>query len=144
MIEILIFSFHFRPSNVNDLLEFMIGNFNRSYHTNKAPFGFYVHAAWFYTSPIHFETYVKFIDYLQRLDDVYFVSVSDAIKWIQKPVPLNQMKTPSWSNCRKSDAPNCQAKVCRLVTKSMQERYMTICAGKCPKSYPWLGNPFGD
>lgn len=52
----------------------MIGNFNRSYRTNRAPFGFYVHSAWFDIAPHHFPAYIKFIDYLQTLKDVYIVS----------------------------------------------------------------------
>ena len=51
----------------------MIENFNRTYLTNKAPFGFYVHAAWFFVSDAHFTAYVKFIDYLQTKRDVYLV-----------------------------------------------------------------------
>lgn len=51
----------------------MIENFNRTYHSNKAPFGFYVHAAWFDVNPINYPAYLKFIDYLQTLRDVYLV-----------------------------------------------------------------------
>lgn len=51
----------------------MIGNFNQTYLTNKAPFGFYVHAAWFDANESHFKAYLKFVDYLQTLEDVYLV-----------------------------------------------------------------------
>lgn len=53
----------------------MIKNFKRNYKSNKAPFGFYVHAAWFNVEAIHFQAYVKFIDYLQTLPDVFLVSL---------------------------------------------------------------------
>lgn len=52
----------------------MIRNFKQHYEGNRAPFGFYVHAAWFARDPVHFEAYLAFIDYLQKLDDVYLVS----------------------------------------------------------------------
>lgn len=67
------------PDDVNGLVDWMIGNFNQTYLTNKAPFGFYVHAAWFDANEIHFKAYVKFIDYLQQLNDVYLVQL---IYWI--------------------------------------------------------------
>lgn len=63
-----------RTTQVDELVDFMIENFNRSYHTNKAPFGFYVHAAWFNVDESHFPAYIKFIDYLQTLKDVHLVS----------------------------------------------------------------------
>lgn len=63
------------PDTEDELLEFFITNFNYQYKGNKAPFGFYVHAAWFLLNDIYFNAYLRFIDYLQTLDDVYIVSV---------------------------------------------------------------------
>lgn len=53
----------------------MVENFNRNYLTNKAPFGFFVHSAWFMVGQNHFAAFVKFIDYLQGLPDVYLVII---------------------------------------------------------------------
>lgn len=144
------------------MVEWMIGNFNQSYHTNRAPFGFYVHAAWFNVSELHYEAYTRFIDYLQKLSDVYLVTylatlflisrltrnsfqvgASDVIRWVQKPVSVKQMKNSSWSKCRKPLKPSCQPRVCRLK-KGTEDHYVTICGEACPNSYPWVGNPLGD
>lgn len=65
-----------RPQDVDGLVQFMIENFERSYKTNKAPFGFFVHSAWFMVGRNHFEAFVKFIDYLEGLKDVYMVNIS--------------------------------------------------------------------
>lgn len=69
------FSFTQRPEDVDGLVDFMIENFNRSYKTNKAPFGFFVHSAWFMVGQNHFNAFLKFIDYLQGLPDVYMVKI---------------------------------------------------------------------
>lgn len=53
----------------------MIDNFNQNYLTNKAPFGFFVHSAWFMVGQNHFAAFLKFIDYLQGLPDVYLVII---------------------------------------------------------------------
>ncbi|KAG4069627.1 hypothetical protein HA402_014650 [Bradysia odoriphaga] len=131
------------PEDVDGLVGFMIDNFNRNYLTNKAPFGFFVHSAWFIVGQNHFAAFVKFIDYLQGLPDVYLVGASDVLKWVKNPVSISKMKNPSWSNCRMPTAPDCVAKSCKLK-KNGQERYMTHCQSKCPATYPWLGNPLGE
>lgn len=121
----------------------MIGNFNRTYLTNRAPTGFYVHAAWFDQDPIHFEAYVKFIDYLQRLDDVFLVGTQDVIKWMKNPIPYTAMNSTSWSKCDLSIRnTTCSPKTCKL-RRGNQERYLTSCVDDCPREYPWLQNPLG-
>lgn len=69
----------FSPTEEDEILEWFIYNFNVSYHGNRAPFGFYVHAAWFLVSEAHFGAYLKFVDYLQELDDVFLVSFSNIL-----------------------------------------------------------------
>lgn len=137
----LIFQWISPKDDVDELVEFMMGNFNRTYNSNRAPMGFYVHAAWFLTNEIHFQAYVKFIDQLLKLDDVFFVGSSDVIDWVKNPVPLEEMQTSDWSDCRKPQPEACSANACTLM-KGEEIRYMTSCA-PCPAVYPWLGNPMG-
>lgn len=120
----------------------MIENFNRNYRLNRAPMGFYVHAAWFDVSANHFEAYVRFVDYLNSLDDVFIVGTSDVIDWVKNPIPVQNMTTSEWSNCRKPQTTNCVAKACELW-KGNEIRWMTSCQSDCPVVYPWLGNPLG-
>lgn len=122
----------------------MIENFNRTYLTNRAPTGFYVHAAWFDQNPIHFEAYVKFIDYLQTLDDVFLVGTQDVINWIKNPIPYTAMNSNEWSQCYSSLLnTTCTPKTCKLFRGS-QERYLTSCVKECPREYPWVLNPNGE
>lgn len=57
------------------------------YNDNKAPFGLNMHAAWFF-----FDDYLKaadtFIKKLLEMDDVYIVSVAQALDWMRNPVEV--------------------------------------------------------
>lgn len=62
------------PNDLNNLTNWFIDNFNVQYQGNRAPFGFFVHNAYFQTNTVHYDAYIKFVDYLQSLKDVYLVS----------------------------------------------------------------------
>lgn len=81
---IIIFSLISRPEDVDGVYSFILDNFNRHYNGSRAPFGFYVHAAWFDKNPNNFAAYKKFVDYLGNLTDVYIVSklINDIILYI--------------------------------------------------------------
>ena len=130
-----------RPQDVDGLVEFMIKNFERTYKSNRAPMGFYVHAAWFAAKENAFAAYVKFIDYLQTQKDVFLVGSNDVINWVKNPVPVKYMTSES-ANCRKPVTSTCIPKSCNL-DKFGSERWMTTCTKDCPAVYPWLGNPLG-
>lgn len=114
-----------------------------SYKSNKAPFGFYVHSAWFSADLIRLDAYIQFIDYLQTLDDVYLVGAADVLNWTRDPKPLSEMQDTNWSSCRQVKPEQCIKRSCQLYNEDGAERYMTICRDACPRRYPWLGNPLG-
>lgn len=135
-------------------------NFLRHYNGNRAPFGVYLHASWFYGN--NFEAYVKFLDYLQGMEDVYLVcirnylikgginwielkfqvSMGRALEWIKNPMSLANLRN-AWPECQPTHAINCNPLTCRL-DKGQEERWMTFCGGSCPLVYPWLNNPMGS
>lgn len=67
--------FFFSPEDVDGLFKWMVDNFNTQYNGNRAPFGFYIHAAWFQLSDAHYEAYKKFVQYINEKKDVYIVSI---------------------------------------------------------------------
>lgn len=73
------FSVYFSPEDVDGLFKFMTDNFNVQYKGNRAPFGFYIHAAWFALNENNFLAYKKFIDYVLTLKDAYIVSTTPCI-----------------------------------------------------------------
>lgn len=131
----------FSKDDVDDVFNFLKSNFDRSYEGNRSPIGFYMHAAWFPRLPEHsFEGYLKFLDYLQTLDDVYIIGVERGLEWVRNPVKLGEQL---WPSCQQPAEAPCKAKSCQLK-KGEEERYMTQCLNSCPKVYPWLGNPLGE
>jgi hypothetical protein len=119
-------------------------NFHQTYKTNRAPIGFYTHAALFNANPVMFEAYKEFLDYLSTLKDVYMVGASDVINWMKNPVPVSQMKTEAWSKCRKAQPNNCKRHGCSVKKNKSEDRWFTACMDACPSTYPWLGNKFGE
>lgn len=130
------------PKDVQGLLKFMKDNFHMQYDKNRAPFGFYVHAAWFVAQNNHFEAYKLFIDYLLSLKDVYIVNIHRALQWVRNPSTLDNLRA-SWPACNKPAATSCTPTNCPLK-KGEEERWMNQCDRTCPDKYPWLGNPLGE
>lgn len=122
-------------------MDWYISNFNTSYYGNRAPFGFYVHAAWFLTNEAHYKAYQRFVDYLQEKEDVYLVTAQGVLDWMKNPVPIG---SDDWPECVERPKDACNApQTCKLNKLDEGERYMTICTD-CPKDYPWIDNPLGN
>lgn len=120
----------------------MINNFKQHYNSNRAPFGFYVHAAWFLSQENAFEAYLNFLDYLQDLDDVIITSASQVLDWVRNPIPVTELI--SESQCKVPVKSSCIPRTCQLIKEAGPEvRWMTSCAESCPRVYPWIDNPLG-
>lgn len=132
------------PATTAEALSFLKENFNRHYTTNKAPFGLYMNAnAWFLKGAHLFDAYDQFLQYLQTLNDVYVVSMSQALKWMKNPVPLDQMSTVL--SCPALNPSTCTPRNCFYDGTSSPgglERFMKSCVS-CPNNFPWVGNPLG-
>ena len=71
----------------DDVLEYLWRNFNNSRNGNGEPFGVNMHADWFLEKH-QFEAMQSFVDGLVELDDVYIVSVHQALEWMRSPCRL--------------------------------------------------------
>lgn len=145
-------------------------NFHRVYNDNRAPFGIYLHAAWFLVNDNHLPAYKEFLDYLDDLPDVYFVSSSRVIDYVRNPRPVGEEPTvapptttepttttteapetpetraANWQifdSCQTIRTPTCEPRLCQLIRQDVnEERWMKSCP-ICPDVYPWVGNPLG-
>ncbi|XP_030554082.1 uncharacterized protein LOC115757805 [Drosophila novamexicana] len=125
--------------DVDALFEWMLENFNRHYKGNRAPFGMYLHAAWFARGRNYFAAFKKFMHHLSTYPDVYMTGVSRMLEYVKKPV-LGQ----PFKSCEEKPNTSCQPVHCNVQKVSTGEtRYMSVC-DKCPIVYPWLGNPLGQ
>ncbi|XP_034651371.1 uncharacterized protein LOC117890550 [Drosophila subobscura] len=124
---------------VDALFDWMLENFNRHYEGNRAPFGMYLHAAWFSRGRNYFAAFKKFIYHLNTYPDVYLTGISRMLEYVKKPV----LGAP-FKGCPAMPAAACHAVQCHVQKLSTgEERYMNVC-DKCPAVYPWLGNPLGQ
>lgn len=156
------------PPTSDHVYEMLMKNFNRVYGGNRAPFGLYMHAAWFFgTNVWHYEGYKKFVAEITTKPNVWIVPVREGIEYMRTASGMTNddllaMGNDSVFGCKKlesppySDHPCGSTIACRFnVTNSdiqNQERYMNICSNtvdgkqqKCPGeyNYPWLGDPCG-
>lgn len=158
-----IFVSSFSGTDADGVYEFLLKNFEQRYNGNRAPFGFYVHASWFFRNEAYFQGYLKFIEHVQSLENAFIVSFSQlkinqtillinfllllqvnidkALQWVKNPSTLENIKN-TWPECQKTYEPTCSPANCEL-NKGEELRYMTVCSD-CPDEYPWLGNPLGD
>ncbi|XP_054737880.1 chitin deacetylase 8 [Anastrepha obliqua] len=123
---------------VDTLFNWMLENFDRHYEGNRAPFGMYLHAAWFQRGQHHFEALRKFLRHVNTLPDVYLTTGSRVIEYMQHP----SLGKP-FNGCPKKPQTTCVKHNCGLrKVESGEIRYMKVC-DSCPEVYPWLGNPLG-
>ena len=59
---------------------------------NSAPFGLFYHAAWF-TQPHHKEGFIKFLDVINAMQDVWIVTNWQALQWVRDPTPISRMNS---------------------------------------------------
>lgn len=126
------------PAEAEGVYKMIMKNFERHYTTNRAPFGLFYHAAWF-TQPHHKEGFIKFLDAINSMPDVWIVTNWQALQWVRDPTPISRLNNFQPFQCDYSDRPKrCNnPKVCNLWHKS-GVRYMRTCQ-PCPDIYPWTG-----
>merc|ERR1719452_3793 len=72
------------PDNLYNVLTH---NFIRHYEQNRAPMGMFLHAAWLKKQPEMLDALLFWLDeVLSTYDDVYLVTMSQVLAWMQSPV----------------------------------------------------------
>lgn len=80
--------------------------------------------------------------------DVWFVTNSQAIEWMQRPTPLKKLlKFKPW-DCRRNvkvgQEVACQEpNTCHLISRTLKEEVEMQTCNECPKKYPWVKDEFG-
>lgn len=128
---------------------FLNHNFDRHYTTNRAPLGLFYHAAWLKNNPEMLDSFLFWIDEtLSKYDDVYFVTATQVIQWIQKPKTSSESVSfaPWKENCSPTGVQACSVpNSCALNTKELPgETFNMQTCNRCPPNYPWLNDPSGD
>lgn len=135
--------------SVDEVFDFLTKNFKVHYEGNRSPYGLFIHSAWL-TIPEHYAAYEKFLDSMSSNDDVYFVSISDMLKWVKNPTSMDDIDNFLPFNCDEPPPPPmpCKKMSCSYKTDhtpfAYGERYMNICNRNCPINYPWYDNIDGS
>nr|XP_029731243.1 uncharacterized protein LOC109401597 isoform X3 [Aedes albopictus] len=128
---------------------FLNHNFDRHYEQNRAPLGLYFHAAWLKNNPEFLDAFVYWIDeVLSNHNDVYFVTMTQVIQWIQNPRTVSEVKNfePWREKCAVEGKPACWVpSSCKLTSKEVPGETINLqtCV-RCPNNYPWVNDPTGD
>jgi hypothetical protein len=137
------------PSRDTDqMLDLLRTNFDSHYSGNRAPFGLYFHARWFIDEG-HFPALLTFIkEVLGSKKDVYFVSVYQAMNWIQNPQPLGGNLDAFGCPARDKVPEVCTVESAQCgelppINSQSPSGTFSTCRpgqGRCPQFYPWIGN----
>ena len=72
--------------NSDDVYNMLKKNFDKAYGgTTRAPFGLYVHAAWFFGYEYRYEGYKMFLADITKLDDVWIVPIHAGLMYRKTP-----------------------------------------------------------
>lgn len=128
-------------------------NFNRHYNSNRAPFMLSLSSTWFtgLYAQERVEAMEGFLDELSLMDDVWLLTVSEMISWIRDPGKLEMMMrnvTSPWACDRTRPQPCADEEInlCDYGTSHLKGdkfKFVRTCS-KCPRKYPWVGNPSGS
>ena len=96
------------PQNQQQVYDLLVSNFDRHYNSNRAPFGIYLHAAWFFdTGKKRLEGLIQFLDYAATFQDVYIVTHTQLLEWVRSPTPLSEISDFEPWKCPSLPPPSC-------------------------------------
>lgn len=136
------------PKQLRSFLDY---NLQHHYATNRAPLGLHFSSSYFLTRKPLLREFAKWIADVGTRGDFYFVTMMQAIHWMQTPTEVASLNTfQEWKNkCDPKGLPfcslpnPCESKAPRHpMLRSEATMYLYTCK-ECPRSYPWLYDPYG-
>lgn len=132
------------PTDEKSVFDLIMTNFKRHYDTNRAPFGLFYQSNWF-TTAHHKAGFLRFIDEVLKLGDVYFVTNWQLLRWIQSPINLDRIDQFEPWQCQMNIKKQSECLVPNICHVRFQKgekigsRFFKTCQ-KCPTDYPWIDN----
>ncbi|XP_075986207.1 chitin deacetylase 8-like [Anticarsia gemmatalis] len=121
---------------------FIVANFERHYNGNRAPFPFYVHEWFIAVNPAVERAFVRFLNLINSLNDVFMVNSQEVIEWVKNPITIAEYRQKP---CKSFIPTTCRAISCTpLQAEHNGNIYWLDLCNVCPRVYPWLGNPLGQ
>ncbi|KAH9508627.1 hypothetical protein Btru_052194 [Bulinus truncatus] len=102
------------PRDKYEAYQMLWKNFLRNYRSNRAPLYLNLHSPWLNTR-YQLEAMDEFIEKMTSLEDVYIVTINQALEWQMNPTPLHELKDFKPFQCPKFE-PNVEdRKVCQFT-----------------------------
>ncbi|XP_054924746.1 chitin deacetylase 1-like [Dermacentor andersoni] len=121
-----------QPTTEDDTLDYLRSNFERYYHTNRAPFPVFIHETWLW-NPGRRQGYLSFVDWLLTMDDVFVVTVTEVVRFMRDPKPLGQYAQTGCSMA--SEFRRCpQVHSCSFPEAPIPETRQLVGCKPCPES----------
>jgi len=126
-------------------------NLNHHYSTNRAPLNLHFTSSYFLTRRAFLKVFINWINEVSQRGDFYFVTMLQAISWMERPVDVAQANTfEEWKNvCVHEGFPHCTLpnpcpdRPPRELSDREDLMYLHTCRD-CPPNYPWLYDPYGE
>ena len=129
---------------------FLTHNFYRHFDQNRAPLGLFFHSSWLKNNPEFLDAFLYWIDeVLANHPEVYFITQTQVIQWIQDPVTKESAKNflPWQEKCSPGPRTDCLVpNSCKLANDKelAGEQFLMYTCQRCPNQYPWLNDPLGE
>jgi len=129
---------------------FLTHNFYRHFDQNRAPLGLFFHSSWLKNNPEFLDAFLYWIDeVLANHPEVYFITQTQVIQWIQDPVTKESAKNflPWQEKCSPGPRTECLVpNSCKLANDKelAGEQFLMYTCQRCPNQYPWLNDPLGE
>ena len=96
------------------MTEMLIKNFERAYYgQTRGPIGLYMHAAWFFGQPWHFDGYIEAIRQIaNNYNDTWIVPIRAGIEYMKNPVPISDLDTYPPFGCDNLPTADCSFRTC--------------------------------
>ncbi|KAG6456235.1 hypothetical protein O3G_MSEX009615, partial [Manduca sexta] len=115
----------------DEWFKFIMSNFERHYFGNRAPFGFFVHEWYIREYSGVRKAFIRFMDVINNIPDVFMVNSNEVIEWVKNPIPVNEY--------REKRCPSHTPSVCRHAScgplrgeHNNLDYWMQICTS-CPR-----------
>ncbi|XP_077498092.1 chitin deacetylase 8-like isoform X2 [Amblyomma americanum] len=125
-----------QPTTAADMLDFLRSNFDRHYHSNRAPFPVFIHENWLW-EPERKRGFLSFVDWLLTKEDVFLVTVEEVVQFMKDPKPLGKYAQKKCS--RTTEFQQCsEVHRCHFPESSIPEADCFFGCRPCPERYPWI------
>ncbi|XP_077497192.1 chitin deacetylase 1-like isoform X3 [Amblyomma americanum] len=115
---------------------FVRSNFERFYHTNRAPFPLFIHEHWLW-DPQRKQGFLSFVDWLLGKEDVFLTTVQEVVHFMRGPQPLGKYSQKKCSRVTQFQ-PCPEVHTCIFPDSLIEETNYLVGCKPCPKKYPWI------